>query len=167
MMQFKQTIAILKFVLPAVLLAGFLQPLGAEELKLSGRLILQDGDQGWDEKTPDPNSLIKNGYTIGLAVFDDGTIAEKQYVFSQNNRETDGNLSGFTFYIFENGDYLLMEFEAAWNENGFSGEYTKIIEGTGRFSGVTGGGTFIGVEGPWYETILTDFTLNLVLAKNE
>lgn len=133
------------------------------EVSMSGRLILQDGNQGWEENTPAPNSKIKNGYTIGVAIFEDNTIAEKQYVFSQNNRENDGNILGFSVYTFPDGDTLLMEFEAAWTEEGLSGTYLGVVAGTGRFSGASGGGTFTGVAGPWYETILTDFTMNLLL----
>lgn len=133
------------------------------EVLMSGRLILQDGNQGWEENTPAPNSKIKSGYTIGIAIFDDDTIAEKQYIFAQNNRESDGSLSGFSLYTFPNGDALLMEFEASWTEDGLTGNYLRVVEGTGRFSGASGDGTFHGVAGPWYETIMADFKLRLLL----
>lgn len=132
-----------------------------EELILKGRLILQDGKGGWESSTPAPHSKIKNGYTIGFALFDDGNIAEKKYIFAQNNRETDGNLSGFSLFTFKEGDSLLLEFEASWTEDGMSGKYLSIIEGTGKFVGVTGVGSFVGVAGPWYETIMADFYLRL------
>lgn len=135
----------------------------SEELVMSGRLILQDGNQGWQENTPAPNSKIKSGFTIGVAFFDDDTIAEKQYIFAQSNGDLDGSLSGFSLYTFDNGDSLLMEFEASWTEDGLIGQYLRVLEGTGRFTGATGGGTLKGVAGPWYETIMTDVRLNLVL----
>lgn len=152
-----------RLLLASVCLCGIFTstPVLSEELLLSGRLILQDGHPGWDENTPAPDSKIKNGHTIGLAVLENGEIAEKQYVFAQSNRADEGSISGYSFYTFENGDYLLVDFEAVWNENGLTGKYLSVIEGTGKFEGATGDGSFSGVAGPWYETILADFTLRI------
>ena len=152
----------MKMILLLILMLAF-PTAHARDLELRGRLLLQDTEFGWDENTPDQHSKLKSGYTIGIAMFDNGAVAEKLYVFAQNNRENDGSIGGFTLYSFPNGDSLLMEFTASWDDAGLKITYPSIIEGTGRFKGATGGGSGSGIAGPWYETIMADIVLKLNL----
>jgi len=151
-----------KLFIALVLVLSFAE-IYASELQLQGRLLLQDTKFGWDENTPATHSRLKSGYTIGVAMFDNGSVAEKTYVYAQNNRENDGSLAGYSLYTFPNGDSLLFEFDATWDESGLKAIYPSVIKGTGKFEGATGSGIVTGVAGPWYETIMADVILELKL----
>lgn len=91
----------------------------------------------------------------GVAVFEDGRVAFKEYVFSMDNRGAEGNYTGYSTYTFENGDQLNLSFSGGWGADGSGGDYV-IQSGTGAFEGATGTGRFDAAKEPWENGALWD-----------
>ena len=99
---------------------------------------------------------------VGGAVFEDGRLAFKRFVYTDDGTEAERDINGYSTYTFENGDSLTAKFEAGWNAQGLQGAY-EVLSGTGAFAGATGTGTFGTTTFPWEGATLFDgsFTLEV------
>jgi hypothetical protein len=138
-------------------------PATAEEQTLKGRLIVNQ-PTGTSTALPSigGHTFNANKYS-GVAVFEDGRVAYKQYVESSDDTEAGGDFKGYSTYTFQNGDSLTMSYTGGWKGDGFTGEY-KVLSGTGAYAGASGTGTFKSVSEPWQEAAMADITLKLALA---
>ncbi len=100
--------------------------------------------------------------TASFCVFEDGTVAEKQFVNVQRAVDdgANGMVLGISVYTMPNGDSITATFTGDWGNTGFVGAY-KIIDGTGEFNNAKGDGSFTGAESPWPTSNLFDVVLNV------
>ena len=100
----------------------------------------------------------------GICVFDDGRVAEKNFVVANLAASdfSEGSYSGFSVYTFESGDSILLGFTGGWGADGNRGNYT-IVSGTGAYKGVSGDGHFIGLDSPWDGTNWFEVTIRAVV----
>jgi hypothetical protein len=75
----------------------------------------------------------------GFAVFEDGRIAYKTSVVTSESMGDTGTSSGYSSYIFQNGDALVVKLTGRMSPDGSSGDY-KVVSGTGAYEGATGTG---------------------------
>jgi hypothetical protein len=138
-------------------------PATAEEQTLKGRLVVTQ-PTGASTALPSigGHTFNANKYS-GVAVFEDGRVAYKQYIESSDDTGTDGDFKGYSTYTFQNGDSLTMSYTGGWKGNGFTGEY-KVLSGTGAYAGASGTGAFMSVDEPWQDASMADVTLKLTLA---
>jgi hypothetical protein len=99
--------------------------------------------------------------SIGTAHFEDGRTAFKEYVVINMGAE-EGEMRGYSTYIFAEGDALLLRFSGGWGADGLGGDY-EVVSGTGAFEGASGTGRFDSVEADWERALLFEgsFTLEV------
>jgi hypothetical protein len=89
---------------------------------------------------------ITQGTAFGVAVFNDGKIAIKDFVFVADRSKDSMSQSGYSTYTFEDGSTLTLSWTAAAKPGQpYHGEY-KVLSGTGVYAGATGSGTFDPVD---------------------
>ena len=121
----------------------------AEEQTLRFRLVVSFTGVAMSENPGVPGHMVGAGEAVGVAVFEDGRIAFKNFVISTDETEEARRASGYSTYTFENGDSLNLKFSYNWTAaEGGKGEY-ELLSGTGAYKGATGTGHFEDVEEPW------------------
>lgn len=135
----------------------------AEEQTLKFRLVTK--------KISGPNIEVANvegrtvgaGQYAGVAVFEDGRIAYKDFVNIVDGVAKEGSYSGYSTYTFQNGDSLTLKFTGGWGQKRNGGDY-KVLSGTGAFKDASGTGRFDALKEPWDGANLFEgsFTLTLV-----
>jgi hypothetical protein len=120
----------------------------AGEQTLKFRMILADTEAHVFQATGVKGAEVSAHDAIGLAVFDDGRIAFKKFVYLDDSTEVAGGGSGYSTYTFENGDSLTAKFTYDWSPAGLKGVY-DVVSGTGAYAGATGTGSFESVSVPW------------------
>lgn len=100
--------------------------------------------------------------TASFCIFDDGTVAEKQFVNVQRAVDdgASGIVRGISVYTLPNGDSITATFVGDWSSAGFVGAY-EIVDGTGTFINAKGDGSFTGAESPWATSQMFDVVLNV------
>ncbi len=147
-------------------LAGLILLLGtgtvaAEEETLKFRLVTRMlSGTSYDAPNIEGRSVHAGKYA-GVAVFDDGRIANKEFVFSMDNRGAEGSYTGYSTYTFVNGDSFTLSFTGGWGADRNGGDYV-IVSGTGAYEGATGSGTFDAAEAPWEGANLWDASITIM-----
>lgn len=97
-----------------------------------------------------------------VCVFDDGRVADKQFVMVSRvvGDGATGSTMGYSVYTMENGDSVSAEFTGNWGSNGYKGVY-KILGGTGNFKGANGDGTITDTQSPWATTDVLKIVLKV------
>jgi hypothetical protein len=131
-----------------VMLLGTAPAVQAGEQTLKYRLILTDTEAHAFEAVGAEGVAVSAHEAVGLAVFDDGRIAFKKFVYLDDSSESAGGGSGYSTYTFENGDSLTAKFTYDWSAAGLKGVY-DVVSGTGAYAGATGTGAFESVSEPW------------------
>lgn len=103
------------------------------------------------------------GKYAGVAVFEDGRIAFKDFVLTMDKAGKEGTYTGYSTYTLQNGDSLNLKFEGAFSSKGNGGDY-KVLSGTGAFEGASGTGRFDAKKDPWAGAFLWDGSFKLELA---
>ena len=131
----------------------------AEEQSLAFQLITHRIDMNVVDAPDAEGHKLGLGNYKGVAVFEDGRIADKTFVFS-----FDGNNSiGYSRYTFLDGSSIALSFKSSEDETDITiGEYT-VLSGTGQYEGVTGTGSFKELEDPWDGASLFDGRFELTL----
>ena len=88
-----------------------------------------------------PGTHVSLTKAKGVAVFEDGRLANKSFVYQSVDGEASGRFDGYSTYTFENGDALNLQFTGAWSADGAGGDY-EVLSGIGAFEGATGTGRF-------------------------
>jgi hypothetical protein len=132
----------------------------AQDETLNGRLITRIVNATFVDAPGVEGRSVGGGQYAGIAVFDDGRLADKQFVLLMDNGGAEGSYSGYATYTFQNGDALTLRFTGGWDPDGQSGDY-EVLSGTGAYEGATGTGRFVAVKDPWKKATLYDLTINI------
>ena len=134
----------------------------AEEQTLRYRLVVSMTNVAYSENPNAPGHTVGAGRAVGVAVFEDGRIAFKDFVLAEDGTEEAGTTSGYSTYTFQNGDSLTARFTFEWSPAGGVGDY-QVLSGTGAFEGATGTGHFEAAEEAWKDADLLEgsFTLDV------
>ncbi len=98
----------------------------------------------------------------GSAVFDDGRVADKTFVYSFDLDKGVGSGRGYSVYSFVDGSSISASFDTTVNADGTLGLYT-VLGGTGEYDGASGTGSFESAANPWEGASLFEGEFNLVL----
>jgi hypothetical protein len=149
-----------KTIASAVSALAVTAPALAEEQVLPFTLVVSFVDELALAAVPEGRMALA-ARAIGVATFEDGRTAFKEFVVLQGGGET-GEITGYSTYTFENGDALHLKFTGGWSADGVAGDY-ELLSGTGTFEGATGTGHFEGVEENWERADLLkgSFTLQM------
>ena len=131
----------------------------AEDEVLKFRLVVRNIETAAFDAPVDGHSVI-SARSAGVAVFDDGRIANKEFVGIVDNAGATGTWSGYSIYTFLSGDSIKLKYAGAWGADGNAGDY-EILSGTGAYEGVSGTGRLVGAKNPWENANLFDVTLNI------
>ena len=137
----------------------------AEEQKLKFRLVTTDISRTSLDAPNVTGHAVGAIKAAGVAVFEDGRIAFKDFVYSMNSGGKEGSYSGYSVYTFMNGDSLTLKFDGGWSSEGNGGDY-EVVSGTGAFQGATGTGRFDAKKDPWESATLWDGSMTVKLAGN-
>lgn len=135
----------------------------AEEQTLNFRLVTKKISGSVMEVPNVEGRSVAAGKHAGVAVFEDGRIAYKNYVVMIDAGKTEGSYSGYSTYTFQNGDSLTLKFTGGWGGQRSGGDY-EVLSGTGAFENATGTGRFDALEEPWEGANLYQGSFTLTLA---
>ena len=98
----------------------------------------------------------------GVVVFEDGRLAFKRFVYTEDATDSAGDFGGYSTYTFENGETLVAKFAGDWSPAGVKGTY-EVVSGSGSFAGATETGIYGTSSFPWEGANLFEgsFTLQL------
>ena len=137
--------------LPSLALALALSaplPAAAEQVTLPFRLVTQPISETVQPAPTGPDRSVSVSINVGTAVFEDGRIAHKTFVTYGDDGAESGTFTGYSAYIFENGDRLNLRFVGGWSSERVGGDY-EVLSGTGAFEGATGTGSFDHAGADW------------------
>ena len=132
----------------------------AQEETLKGRLITRMISGTFVDAPGVEGRSVGGGQYAGIAIFEDGRLADKQFVLNMDNGGAQGSYNGYATYTFQNGDALTLKFTGGWGPDGEGGDY-EVLSGTGAYKGATGTGRFDAVKDPWKKATLYDLTLKV------
>ena len=131
----------------------------AAEETLTFRLIVRTIDRtAFDAPVEGRNISVSQ--SAGVAIFEDGRLADKQFVGLVDSAGAEGTYSGYSIYTFLNGDTLTLKYTGGWGADGEVGHY-EVLSGTGAYEGASGEGRFVPVDNPWDKASLYDVTINI------
>lgn len=116
----------------------------AEEQNLKFHFVTIDLSNTTLEVPHTEDHSLNLNKAVGVAVFEDGRIALKEYIAVGEGTSEGFGGRGYSAYTFQNGDSLNFRFVFA----GSGGDY-ELISGTGAYEGATGTGRFDYVENKW------------------
>ena len=134
----------------------------AEEQTLRFKLVVSFTSNAEMQLASVPDRALAAHEAVGVAYFEDGRVAFKQFVISTAGGAEDGSYLGLSTYTFENGDLLALKFTGGWTAEGQGGDY-EVLSGTGAYEGATGTGRFDSLEDAWADADLLEgsFTLDV------
>jgi hypothetical protein len=107
------------------------------------------------------NQTIMQSRGFGVAVFKDGRVGTKDYIFTRDASKGVGTLLGYSTYYFEEGSVTARFTATIGGPQGTHGDY-KITGGTGAYAGATGTGSFDSVPNPFKNANLYKAKLQIV-----
>ena len=138
-----------------IVAAAFMLALGAvgtvaqaEEVKLGFQLVTHRIDAKVLEASDVEGHVLGAGDYKGVAVFDDGRIADKVFVLTFDEINGVGTSIGYSTYRFVDGSSIIASFVDEYDETTDRGSYS-VLGGTGLYDGAKGTGWFENVEEPW------------------
>lgn len=134
----------------------------AEEQTLNFRLVTKKISGAVMQVANVEGRTVSAGDYAGVAVFEDGRIAYKEFVLMMDAAKAEGSYSGYSTYTFQNGDSLTLKFTGGWDEKRDGGDY-EVLLGVGAFKGASGTGSFDALKEPWAGANLYEGTFKLTL----
>jgi hypothetical protein len=148
----------------AILATGLLSSgaASAQEQTLPFKLVITTTSDEMMELPSITDQSVMAHEAVGVAYFEDGRIAFKQFTMASVGGEEEGNWMGLSTYTFENGDSLNVKFTGNWSPDGAKVEYT-VLSGGGAFEGATGTGELTGISTSWEDANLFEgsFTIQV------
>ena len=128
----------------------------AEEMRLSFKLVVSPMEMNTIEPANLEGMMVGLGKYTGVAYFDDGRIASKDFLFNFDYEKGAGPFFGYSTYTFDDGSMITARFDGVNDPSKpLHGDYT-VLAGTGVFEGASGSGTFDAVDNPWEGANLLD-----------
>ena len=151
----------------AILTTGLLSAgaASAQEQTLPFKLVITTTSDETMELPSFTDQSVMAHEAVGVAYFEDGRIAFKQFAMASVGGEAEGNWMGLSTYTFENGDALNVKFAGGWSPDGEQLEYT-VLSGGGAFEGATGTGELTGVSTSWEDASLLEGSFTLQVPEN-
>ena len=143
----------------ACLAAGSVE---AREQTMKFRLVTTPVSSSFDDVPNTEGHKMGVAKYVGVAVFEDGRIAFKDFVLTMERVGKEGNYIGYSTYTFQNGDSLNLKFTGAYSPKGNGGDY-EVLSGTGAFEGASGTGRFDMGKDPWKAAYYWDGSFKLEL----
>lgn len=138
----------------------------AAEETLKFRLITRNVDMKVVEASQIEGQVLGVATAHGVAIFEDGRIANKEYTFAFDYNKGLGTFHGYSTYTFQDGSSISARFEGDESARGegtvVKGVYT-ILSGTSKYAGAKGTGKFVSTQEPWDKTELYNAELHIVL----
>ena len=134
----------------------------ADEHALNFRLITHRIEMKVVEAPDAEGHTLGTGNFKGVAVFEDGRIADKTFVLSFDATNGAGTGIGYSTYAFLDGSSITARFEYKDEADVSTGQYT-VLGGAGQYEGAKGTGWFKQVEEPWDGASLFDGGFELTL----
>ncbi len=153
-------IAVAALVVVACFAAGSVE---AKEQTMKFRLVTTLVSSSFDDVPNWEGHSVGVAKYAGVAVFEDGRIAFKDFVLTMERAENEGTYSGYSTYTFQNGDSLMLKFKGVYTPNGNGGDY-EVLSGTGAFEGASGTGRFDRSKAPWKHAYYWDGSFKLDVA---
>ena len=135
----------------------------AEEQTLKFKLVTKQISSSVMEVVNVEGRTVGAGQYAGVALFEDGRIAYKDFVNIADGDKNEGSYSGYSTYTFRNGDSLTLKFTGEWGQKRNGGDYV-VLSGTGAFKGASGTGSFDALKEPWAGASLFEGKFTLTLA---
>lgn len=139
----------------ALLVCGVALALGSAQGAVAGEQVLDFSlvTRAMDVKTEKLAGIeglaVSTGRYAGTAVFADGRIANKEFIFSFDFRKGAGPFFGYSTYTFVDGSSLNLRFEGTLAPGKpMRGAYT-VLGGSGAYAGASGNGHFEKADDPW------------------
>lgn len=132
----------------------------AEEQTLRFKLVVSMTSNVEMQLASVTDRALTTNEAVGVAYFDDGRVAFKQFVVSSLGGAEDGSFMGLSTYTFQNGDALTLKFTGGWAATGQGGDY-EVLSGKGAFEGATGTGRFDALEDAWDDADLFEGSFEL------
>ena len=147
-------------IIAASILAG---SVAAEEQTLKFRVVMTEvGGSIMDIAALKGHAMASQKFA-GVAVFEDGRIAYKTVVALTDIADEKISYSGYSTYMFENGDVIVVKFTGGGSPESNGGDY-KVVSGEGAYKGATGTGRFDSAKNPWDDAELYEGTISVKLA---
>ena len=135
----------------------------AEEQTLNFRLVTTKISGSVMQVANVEGRTVSAGKYAGVAMFEDGRIAYKDYVVMIDAGQKVGSYTGYSTYTFQDGDSLTLKFTGGWGQERNGGDY-EVLSGTGVFKDATGTGRFDALKEPWEGGSLYEGSFVLTLA---
>jgi hypothetical protein len=90
---------------------------------------------------------VSQGKAFGVAVFKDGKIGTKEFVFARDGHKDGGSYYGYSTYTFEDGS-VTARYVGSYDSQHSHCDYT-ILSGTGTYASARGTGTCDSVPNPF------------------
>jgi hypothetical protein len=132
-------------VVCGVLVYGGAAP--AAEKTLEFQLVTKNPDPRRDDAPNVDGQAITQSKAFGVAVFSNGRVGTKDYVYVSDVNKEGSTGFGYSTYYFDDGS-VVARFVSTAGQKGLHGDY-RILSGTGAYAGATGTGTFDGVTNPF------------------
>ena len=129
----------------------------AGEQVLEFRLVTKPLDVKVIEAANVEGQKVVSGKFFGVAVFKDGRIGVKEFVYSGDMLKGSGPLYGYSTYTFEDGS-ITARYAGSTKDGRLKGEYA-ILSGTGAYANATGTGGFESAPNPFKGVDLLDVKL--------
>jgi len=134
----------------------------AEEQKLKFRTVITQLSGSMMDVAAFKGHAMGATRYAGFAVFEDGRIAYKTVIAISESAGETGSSSGYSTYMFQNGDALVVKLTGRWSPDSNSGDY-KVVSGTGAYEGATGTGRYDKVKDPWKHANLYEGSISVEL----
>jgi hypothetical protein len=135
----------------------------AKEQLMKFRLVTTPVSSTFDQVPNAEGHQMGVGNYVGVAVFEDGRLAFKDFVLTMDRVGNKGTYSGYSTYTFQDGDGLNLKFTGEYFPNGNGGDY-EVLSGTGAFEGASGTGRFDASKDPRNNALYWDGSFKLELA---
>ena len=133
----------------------------AAEKTLEFQLVSKALDPQTLEAPNIENQTIMQSKGFGVAVFKDGRVGTKDYIFTRDANKGVGTLVGYSTYYFDEGSVTARFTATIGGAQGTHGDY-KILGGAGAYAGATGTGTFDSVPNPFKNANLYKAKLQII-----